>query len=204
MDEEAEIQTFESTIRVLASEDSPLLRTDETTKAARGRYREWCEIVKDVSNDVLEYQRLKTELEEVETRARELDLQLAAKRDELKEARESVASVQGETNDAKDFHDAARRWVDASLRIAMQREQVNQKEADFLHGTGAASADGRDLKQVDQDLEDLNRKKDEYADKKNQLNTEMAAINDRVASYSQAATRLETQLRNMEAKYDEE
>jgi prefoldin subunit 5 len=200
--DEEEIQTFESAFRVLASENSPLLQTDDKTRAARGKYKEWCDIVKDVTNDILEYQRLKSEVEEVETRARELDLQVVCKREELKEAQASVASIQGETNDVKDFYDATKRWVDTSLRIAMQREQVNQKESDFLHVTGVI--DGRDLKEVDSALEDLNKKKDEYADKKNQLNTEMSAINDRVASYSQTATRLENNFRSMEAKYEEE
>lgn len=199
---EDEIRTFESTIQSFAKENSPLLQTDQKTKAARDKYKEWCDIVKDVSNDILEHQRLKNEVEEVETRARELDLQLISKREELKEAQASVASIQGETNDARDFYDAAKRWVESSARIAMQREQVNQKEIDFHHVTGVT--DGRDLKQVDKDLEDLNKKKDEYADKKNQLNTEMSAINDRVANYSLAATRLEDQLRSMQAKYEEE
>ena len=74
---------------------------------------------KDVTNDILEYQRLKSEVEEVETRARDLDLQLVSKREELKEAQASGANFQGETNDAKDFYDATKRWVDTSLRIAM-------------------------------------------------------------------------------------
>jgi chromosome segregation ATPase len=202
METNGEIEAFETTIRALASDDSPLVKTDERTKLAKGKYKEWCDIIKGISNDVLDYQRLKNELEEVEKRAKELDMQLVDKKKDLKDAQDIVNNVQSESGDAKEFFDASKRWVDSSVRIAMQREQVNQKEINFRHETSAT--DGRDLEQVDKDLEDLNQKKDEYADKKNQLNTEMAAINDRVASFSQTATRLETQLRNMESKYQEE
>lgn len=200
--DDSELETYRNALKFLGSENSPLIKTDGKIIEARGKYKEWCAIIKDISNDVLEYLRLKVELEEVERHAKELDLHLVDSKRELVDAQEIVTSIQGETNDAKDFFDASKRWVDTSVRIAMQREQVNQKEYDSRHMTG--DRDGRDLKQVDKDLEDLSQKKDEFADKKNQLNTEMSAINDRVASFSQTATRLETQLRNMEAKYEEE
>ena len=60
----------------------------------------------------------------------------------------------------KDLFDASKSWIDASDRIALHRDQVHQKKADFRMMN--SDKEGRDLKQVEEELSDSNRKKDDY------------------------------------------
>jgi predicted nucleic acid-binding Zn-ribbon protein len=104
--------------------------------------------------------------------------------------------------DLRELDDARKIWTADAMRIALQRDTVNQKEADFQLMN--SDVKGRDLKQVEAELLDMSSKKDEYTDKITKLNAELTTINDRVSNYSITATRLENQLRSMEAKYEEE
>jgi len=111
-------------------------------------------------DDVLEYHRLESDLQDLEKNANTLDSTLRNRKNELEKAKEIIASIKGEVKDFRELSDASKIWVETSSRISIQRDQVNQKEADFRMMN--SDVEGRDLKQVEEELLESNRKKDEY------------------------------------------
>jgi predicted nucleic acid-binding Zn-ribbon protein len=150
----------------------------------------------------LEHQRLVQELEDLEKSASSFDIVVRERQTELEKVNTAVQSMETDVKDLRELDDARKIWTADAMRIALQRDTVNQKEADFQLMN--SDVKGRDLKQVEAELLDMSSKKDEYTDKITKLNAELTTINDRVSNYSITATRLENQLRSMEAKYEEE
>lgn len=111
-------------------------------------------------NDVLEYHRLQKDLEELEKNASALDSALRNQKNEVEKEKELTESIERDVKDLRELSDASKIWVEASLRIALQRDQVHQKEADFRMMN--SDRDGRDLKQVEAELLESNQKKDDY------------------------------------------
>ncbi|MGK3744385.1 MAG: putative nucleic acid-binding Zn-ribbon protein [Bacillariaceae sp.] len=150
----------------------------------------------------MEHQRLVQELEDLEKSASSFDIVVRERQTELEKVNTAVQSMETDVKDLRELDDARKIWTADAMRIALQRDTVNQKEADFQLMN--SDVKGRDLKQVEAELLDMSSKKDEYTDKITKLNAELTTINDRVSNYSITATRLENQLRSMEAKYEEE
>ena len=111
-------------------------------------------------NDVLEYHRLQNDLEGLEKNASALDSALRNQKNEVEKEKELTESIERDVKDLRELSDASKIWVEASLRIALQRDQVHQKEADFQMMN--SDREGRDLKQVEAELLESNQKKDDY------------------------------------------
>ena len=111
-------------------------------------------------NDVLEYHRLQKDLEGLEKNASALDSALRNQKNEVEKEKELTESIERDVKDLRELSDASKIWVEASLRIALQRDQVHQKEADFQMMN--SDREGRDLKQVEAELLESNQKKDDY------------------------------------------
>lgn len=194
---------YQSSLRALSSADSALNKTDEVTKLSKEKYQEWRGIVKDARDEALEYERLRNEVDELEKRIRLQEPTLNDLSKELDSTNETALILKGELGELREMQTAAKQWNDAALKIAGLRDQVVQKEDEFRL-LSSDKVGGRDLKQVTDNITDLEKKKDEYIEKVNSLNREMSQLNDEVSSLAQTATRLETNLRNMQEKYDEE
>lgn len=194
---------YQSSLRALSSADSALNKTDEATKLSKEKYQEWRGIVKDSRDEALEYERLRNEVDELEKRIRLQEPTLNDLSKELDSTNETALILKGELGELREMQTAAKQWNDAALKIAGLRDQVVQKEDEFRL-LSSDKVGGRDLKQVTDNITDLEKKKDEYIEKVNSLNREMSQLNDEVSSLAQTATRLETNLRNMQEKYDEE
>jgi len=203
LNSEKEIRQFEIKMKELASNDkSELIKVDESAQRIKAKYKEWHDIVKRSSRDILEHQRLVKELEELEKNASSLDTCVRERKNELEKIDVVVKRAEVDVKDLRELVDASKIWLDSAMRIALQRDTVHRKEADFrIMNTDGK---GRDLKQVEAELLDSSSKKDEYTDKITKLNAELTNINDRVSNCSITATRLENQLRSMEVKYEEE
>jgi chromosome segregation ATPase len=199
---EAELEIYRLNMQTLASEDSPLSKVDERTKIAKEKLQRWCEVVKSMRSDALEYERLRGEVEELEKRIRTQEPALNSQDKELESANHSAVILKGEISELREMLNSSKQWNDSAVKIAGLREQAIQKEEDFRLLT--SDKEGRDLRQVTEDIANLEKKKDEYIEKINALNREMTKINDEVSSLAQTATRLETNFRNMQEKYDEE
>ena len=150
----------------------------------------------------MDHQRLAQELEDLDKNASGFDVVVRERQTELEKVKTAVSSMETDVKDLRELDDARKIWTADAMRIALQRDTVNQKEADFQLMN--SDVKGRDLKQVEAELLDMSSKKDEYTDKITKLNAELTTINDNVTNYSVSATRFETQLRGMEAKYEEE
>lgn len=111
-------------------------------------------------NDVLEYHRLQNDLEGLEKNASALDSALRNQKNEVEKEKDLTDSIERDVKDLRELSDASKIWVEASLRIALQRDQVHQKEADFQMMN--SDREGRDLKQVEAELLESNQKKDDY------------------------------------------
>ena len=110
-------------------------------------------------NSILEYHRLEKDIEELERNVNALDSTLRDRKNELEQMRTLIENIEGEVKDLRYLFDASKIWMEASFRIALQREQVNLKEADFRMMN--SDREGRDLKRVEEDLSESSRKKDE-------------------------------------------
>ena len=108
----------------------------------------------------MEHQRLENDLEELEKSASNLDSILRDRKNEREEAQALVERIEREVKDFREFSNASKIWVEASMRISLQRDQIGQKVADFRMMN--SDREGRDLKQVEADLLDSNHKKDDY------------------------------------------
>ncbi len=124
------------------------------------RYKQWQRIVKGCVNDVSEYHRLQKELGELEKSISTLQSALHNRRKEVENESANVGNIERDVQDLRELLDASKIWVESASRISLQREQANQKEADFRLMN--SDRDGRDLKQVEAELVESNRKKDEY------------------------------------------
>lgn len=124
------------------------------------KYKDWQQIVKGTVNDILEYHRLENDLVELEKSASTLESTLRNNKNEVEEVKTLIESIEGEVKDFRELSDASKIWIEASLRISLQRGQVNQKEADFRLMN--SDREGRDLNQVEADLLESNREKDNY------------------------------------------
>lgn len=126
----------------------------------QAKYEAWHMIVKEVTNSILEHQRLKRELEKLKKNAANIDYDLCRGKNKLEKAKTIVKNIDGEVKDLRRLLDASKIWVEASMRIGVQRETVSQKEKDFLLMN--SDREGRDLKQVEVDLLESNQKKDGF------------------------------------------
>ena len=124
------------------------------------KYKEWQDIVKGTVSDILEYQRLETELEELEKNVGDLDSILRDRKNERDKEKTLIQSIEGEVKDLRELSDASKIWAELSGRIALHRDEVNQKELDFR--VMNSDREGRDHKQVEAELLDSNQKKDDY------------------------------------------
>jgi len=202
LETEAEQNQFQNKMKGLASKESEIIKVDEKSERYRSKYKAWRDFVNGSSRDILENQRLLKELEDLEKDSEGLNDIVRDRKSDLTNKKETLKNMEGEVRDLRDLVDASKIWVDSAMRIALQRDTVNQKESDYQQMN--CDDKGRDLKQVEAALLDNSSKKDEYTDKITKLNGELTTINDRVSNYSVTATRLENQLRSMEAKYEEE
>lgn len=110
--------------------------------------------------DVMEYRRLENDLEQLEKNVDTLESTLRNRRKEVENEKVEIERNERDVKDCRELSDASKLWLEASSRIALQRDQVHQKEADFRMMN--SDREGRDLKQVEAELAESNKKKDEY------------------------------------------
>ena len=116
----------------------------------------------------MENQRLLKELEDLEKDSEGLNDIVRDRKSDLTNKKETLKNMEGEVRDLRDLVDASKIWVDSAMRIALQRDTVNQKESDYQQMN--CDDKGRDLKQVEAALLDNSSKKDEYTDKITKVN----------------------------------
>lgn len=108
----------------------------------------------------MEYRRLENDLEQLEKNVDTLESTLRNRKKEVENAKMDIEVNERDVKDCRELSDASKIWLEASSRIALQRDQVNQKEADFRMMN--SDREGRDLKQVEEELVESNLKKDDY------------------------------------------
>lgn len=147
-------------MKVLAGEngESPLVKTDEKEEAMKKKYLAWKHQLKPLVKDIAEHQRIKNEVEDLEKSVRVLKSQVSGKMAGLKEAQEAVDVVRRELSELREFFSKSKGWQDAATRIQVMRSQAKQRLDDFkgLHGDKS----GRDLEEVEKDVEKLHAEKE--------------------------------------------
>ena len=97
---------------------------------------------------------------ELEKSISTLESTLHNRKKEVENESANVQNIERDVQDLRELLDASKIWVESASRISLQREQANRKEADFRMMN--SDREGRDLKQVEAELVESNRKKDEY------------------------------------------
>ena len=99
-------------------------------------------------------------MEQLEKNIDTLETTLRSRRKEVENEKTEIERNERDVKDCRELSDASKLWLEASSRIALQRDQVHQKEADFRMMN--SDREGRDLKQVEAELAESNKKKDDY------------------------------------------
>ena len=94
--EDEEVSAFADQLKLLMGENSPLLQLNEANKIARRNYKRWQEVVKEKTIDILEYQRLATEVTGLEADIASLQETNQKKTSDLKAAEEEATSLKEE------------------------------------------------------------------------------------------------------------
>lgn len=147
-------------MKMLVSDESPLLMLDDRNKTARNNYTAWKMSVNDNLQQVLEYRRMANEVNDLEKNVRELEHAFADSTRELNDAKDHVADLESQVASIRDLRDSARRWAESASRLAGKRMQVFQKETDLHSAT--ADTRGRDLRTVENELNERNEKREQH------------------------------------------
>jgi len=199
LDSEQEVGSFQEQLKFLGSDDSPLIKLDETSKIARANYQRWKQIVSDNKNDVMEYRRLVNEANDLEGVIEELASTLSEKQQQLEQADGELSDLQNKVEELREYLDTSKRWTEAASRIAEKRMQVNQKQTDL--SMSSSDFGGRDLKTVENDYAEKSERLSQYMDKIGKLNKEMQALNNLMSQLQGQANRTEKLARDKEEKF---
>eukprot|EP00934_Nitzschia_sp_Nitz4_P008970 Nitzschia sp. Nitz4//scaffold260_size33533//17430//22260//NITZ4_007879-RA/size33533-augustus-gene-0.12-mRNA-1//1//CDS//3329544683//8960//frame0 len=201
-EEEVDFAAFKKQMKMLVSEESPLMKLDERSRASRVNFANWKAVVDENLHSILEYRRTANEVDELERNMQDLESGLTESNRQLNDAKENVFDFELQLANVRDLRDSVRRWAESANRLAEKRMQVKQKELDLHSAT--ADTRGRDLKTVEKELSDRNELREQHINQINKLNKEMGALNNRINQVSGQASRMEQNVREKERKMAEE
>lgn len=163
-----EFTIMKKQLRMLSSDQSPLLEPDEQNETSQSKYRRWKDIVAEHSQEILEYRRIANEVNDLETNIAALEDGLSESTSQLNDAKESASDIETQVASLRELLDSSKRWAEAASRIAEKRMQVNQKEIDLTISTGIDTK-GRDLAAVERDMHDRQEEREKYTNKESGL-----------------------------------
>jgi DNA repair exonuclease SbcCD ATPase subunit len=188
----AEFDAFKEALDDLKDvERSVLLRSNrdkvEKSRAAKVNYQRWRKAASETMHDVLESNRLTTELKDIEVVINDIEQELAARQSELDGLTATCSELQIDANELRDLVDSTKRWSEDARRLSRKKMEIGQKQVDLSISTSHIT--DRDLQTVEDDLSKRTAEKDELTNKINSLNKTMSELNTKIAQLSQQVRR---------------
>lgn len=184
-----DVQEFKDNLdRMKDLETSELLRANkqgiEKSRAAKTEYQKWRNVVSETMPGVVDWNRMTTEVKDAEVAIRDIEQDLTADTNELDAAKETVSDLQKDADEMRDLHDASRRWMEDTNRLARKKMEIYQKKGDLTSCLTSTFTD-RDLETVEADLTRRQAEKDSLNNEIIQLNKKMTRLNNQIANLSQ-------------------
>ena len=167
-------------------ERSELLRSNrqkaDKTRSAKANYHRWRKTVSETMHDVMEFNRITTEVKDTEMVIDDVGEELSTLQLELDGFRDTCSDLQTEAEDLRNLMDSTKRWTEDARRLARKKMEIGQKQVDLSISTSHMA--DRDLQVVEEDLNRRIAEKDELMNKINSLNKVMSELNNKVAMLS--------------------
>lgn len=167
-------------------ERSDLLRSNrqqaEKSRAAKANYQLWRKTVSETMHDVLEFNRITTEVKDTKGVINDMEQELSARQSELDGLRETCSDLQTEVGELRDLVDSTKRWTEDARRLSRKKMEIGQKQVELSISTSHIA--DRDLQTVEDDLNMRIADKDELMNKINNLNKVMSELNNKIAMLS--------------------
>lgn len=161
---EDEFQQFRKQLKMLASEQSPLIKVNEQNQLSRSMYVRWKDAVEEHMETIEEYHRIATEVKVLTTNIRGLEERLSDSLRQLEDAKEIAGDIETEVASLRDLLDSAKQWSDAAGRIAEKRMLISQREEELNFSSGMDTK-GRNLQQVEREMNDRIEQREQYTAK---------------------------------------
>jgi chromosome segregation ATPase len=184
----AEFDTFNEALDDLKDvERSVLLRSNrdkvEKSRAAKANYQRWRKAVSETMHDVLEFNRLTTEVKDIDVVVHDIEQEVAAHQSELDGLSATCSELLTDADELRDLVDSTKRWTEDARRLSRKKMEIGQKQVDLSISTSDMT--DRDLETVEDDLSKRTAEKDELMNKINGLNKIMSELNTKIAQLSQ-------------------
>ena len=167
------MELLQKTVYGLMGENSPLIKADGASEDRRNAEKkqllEWQKFVLDNMGGLLDYWRVSSEVDKLETESKELDLDITNQKESLKSLEAQRDDLESEVAELAAFGSKAERWSHDASRIAERKTQIGMKRVDL--SINVPNSD-RDLRTVERDVVELRNKKDlltSKIDKNNKL-----------------------------------
>lgn len=161
---EEEFEAFRKQLKILASDQSPLVQIGERHNDSKSKYTQWKNTVTQHYQGILEYSTLGHEIKGLEMNIKALDDRLSESLRQLDDAKEEASDLESQLASLRDLHASVKSWSEAAGRIAEKRLQISQKEEQLTMGAGI-DAKGRSLQTVEVAINELIEKRESYAAK---------------------------------------
>lgn len=167
-------------------ERSELLRSNrqqaEKNRSAKANYQRWRKTVSETMHDVLEFNRITTEVKDTDVVINDIAEEMSTLQIELDGLRDTCSDLQTESDELRNLMDSTKRWTEDARRLARKKMEIGQKQVDLSISTSHIA--DRDLKMVEDDLNKRIAEKDELMNKINSLNKVMSELNNKIAMLS--------------------
>lgn len=175
--------------------DHQKLRQNGTIMA---QYEKWKGIVNNSAQDWQELTRLKKEVGDVENLIRKEEEELTQYLSQLEEIKSNRSTLQTDCTELQNFYVETGRLQDDALRIADKQNEIKSKEQRIARM--APDSGGRDLQQVETDVNNRLEEKDTIMRSIATLNKEMSSLNKRIQLASTQLSSAEEIVREKEKK----
>lgn len=183
----ADFDMFEASLDEMKDvERSELLRSNrqqaEKSRAAKAHYQRWRKAVSETMHDVLEFNRITTEVKDTEVVINDIEEELSTRQSELDGLKVTCSDLQTEADELRDLVDSTKRWTEDARRLSRKKMEIGQKQVDLSISTSHIA--DRDLQTVEDDLNKRIAEKDELMNKINNLNKVMSELNNKIVTLS--------------------
>ena len=167
--------------------------------AIMAQYEKWKGIVNNSAQDWQELTRLKKEVGDVENLIKKEEEELTQYLSQLEEIKSNRSTLQTDCTELQNFYVETGRLQDDALRIADKQNEIKSKEQRIARM--APDSGGRDLQQVETDVNNRLEEKDTIMRSIATLNKEMSSLNKRIQLASTQLSSAEEIVREKEKKY---
>jgi len=193
LDSSEKLEAFKERYRLMSSAESPLLVDSEKAvlkRSQRAKFQEWRKVVDEKIVKVLDFFRIKAEIEQCDKEIRDGEDEINSLKQKLNQRREDLEDCKAEATELEELVKASDLWKDASLRISQRALIIQNKRKDLNILTNSATT-FRDRRIVDQEYSKLTEELEHLGNRKSELNAETTKLNQYCSQIAQQVSLIE-------------